>query len=30
MIADGSYGKLLAKWKLSPNALEKATINAGQ
>ena len=30
MIADGSYGKLLAKWKLTPNALEKATINAGQ
>jgi len=30
MIADGSYAKLLAKWKLTPNALEKATINAGQ
>lgn len=30
LIADGSYAKLLAKWNLSPNALEKATINAGQ
>ena len=30
LIADGSYAKLLAKWKLTPNALEKATINAGQ
>jgi polar amino acid transport system substrate-binding protein len=30
MIADGSYAKLLAKWKLTPNAIEKATINAGQ
>ena len=30
LIADGTYATLLAKWKLSPNALEKATINAGQ
>ena len=30
MIADGSYATLLAQWKLSPNAIEKATINAGQ
>jgi len=30
LIADGSYRTLLAKWKLSDNAIEKATINAGQ
>ena len=30
LIADGTYAKLLAKWQLTPNALEKATINAGQ
>jgi polar amino acid transport system substrate-binding protein len=30
LIADGTYGKLLAKWKLSANALDKASINAGQ
>jgi polar amino acid transport system substrate-binding protein len=30
LIADGSYRTLLAKWKLTDNALEKATINAGQ
>lgn len=30
LIADGTYRTLLAKWKLTDNALEKATINAGQ
>ena len=30
LIADGSYKALLAKWQLSDNAIEKATINAGQ
>lgn len=30
LIADGTYKALLAKWKLSDNAIEKATINAGQ
>lgn len=30
MIADGSYAALLARWNLSPAAIEKATINAGQ
>jgi polar amino acid transport system substrate-binding protein len=30
LIADGSYAKLLAKWKLSNQAIEKVTINAGQ
>jgi polar amino acid transport system substrate-binding protein len=30
LIADGSYRTLLAKWKLTDNAIEKATINAGQ
>ena len=30
LIADGTYRALLAKWKLSDNAIEKATINAGQ
>ncbi|MGI4954833.1 MAG: ABC transporter substrate-binding protein [Janthinobacterium lividum] len=30
LIADGTYKALLAKWKLSDNAVEKATINAGQ
>ncbi|MGJ4891832.1 ABC transporter substrate-binding protein [Bradyrhizobium sp. HKCCYLRH3099] len=30
LIADGSYKALLAKWKLSDNAIEKVTINAGQ
>ncbi|UPK36967.1 ABC transporter substrate-binding protein [Bradyrhizobium sp. 186] len=30
LIADGTYRTLLAKWKLSDNAIEKATINAGQ
>ena len=30
IIADGSYGKLLEKWQLSSNAIEKASINAGQ
>lgn len=30
LIADGTYKTLLAKWKLSDNAIEKATINAGQ
>jgi polar amino acid transport system substrate-binding protein len=30
MIADGSYKALLAKWHLAPEAVEKATINAGQ
>jgi len=30
LIADGSYLKLLDKWRLSSNGIEKATINAGQ
>ncbi len=30
MIADGSYAALLARWTLSPAAIAKATINAGQ
>jgi polar amino acid transport system substrate-binding protein len=30
LIADGTYRTLLAKWKLSDNAIEKASINAGQ
>lgn len=30
LIADGTYAKLLAKWNLGANGLEKATINAGQ
>ncbi|MGW1419656.1 ABC transporter substrate-binding protein [Bradyrhizobium manausense] len=30
LIADGTYRTLLAKWKLSDNGIEKATINAGQ
>jgi len=30
LIADGSYGALLAKWKLNDNGIKKATINAGQ
>ena len=30
LIADGSYARLLAKWNLTANALEKASINAGQ
>ncbi|MDH2355050.1 ABC transporter substrate-binding protein [Bradyrhizobium sp. SSUT112] len=30
LIADGTYKTLLAKWKLSDNGIEKATINAGQ
>lgn len=30
MIADGSYKALLAKWHLSDNGVDKATINAGQ
>jgi polar amino acid transport system substrate-binding protein len=30
IIADGSYAKLLAKWQLSDNAVDKATINAGE
>ncbi len=30
LIADGTYKKLLAKWLLSDNGLEKASINAGQ
>ena len=30
LIADGTYKTLLAKWKLTNNAIEKATINAGQ
>jgi polar amino acid transport system substrate-binding protein len=30
LIADGTYKVLLAKWKLSDNAVEKAMINAGQ
>jgi len=30
LIADGTYKALLAKWHLSDNGIEKATINAGQ
>jgi polar amino acid transport system substrate-binding protein len=30
LIADGSYGALLAKWKLTEYGVERATINAGQ
>jgi len=30
LIADGTYRALLAKWKLTDNGIEKATINAGQ
>ena len=30
LIADGTYTALLAKWHLSGNGIEKATINAGQ
>jgi polar amino acid transport system substrate-binding protein len=30
LIADGSYKKILDKWKLGEDAIEKATINAGQ
>jgi polar amino acid transport system substrate-binding protein len=30
LIADGSYRTLLVKWKLNDNAIDKATINAGQ
>jgi polar amino acid transport system substrate-binding protein len=30
LIADGSYGALLAKWKLNDYGVEKALINAGQ
>jgi polar amino acid transport system substrate-binding protein len=30
LIADGTYRRLLDKWKLSANAIEKVTINAGQ
>jgi polar amino acid transport system substrate-binding protein len=30
LIADGSYKVLLDKWQLSSDAIEKATINAGQ
>ena len=30
LIADGTYARLLAKWKLTPNAIEKESINAGQ
>lgn len=30
LITDGTYKTLLAKWKLTDNGLEKATINAGQ
>ncbi|MFI5015956.1 MAG: ABC transporter substrate-binding protein [Hyphomicrobiales bacterium] len=30
LIADGTYGKVLEKWKLSEDAVEEATINAGQ
>ena len=30
LIADGSYGKLLAKWQLDGMGVERATINAGQ
>jgi polar amino acid transport system substrate-binding protein len=30
LIADGTYGALLTKWKLADYGVEKATINAGQ
>jgi polar amino acid transport system substrate-binding protein len=30
LVADGSYKKILDKWKLSDDAVEKVTINAGQ
>ena len=30
LIADGTYTALLARWKLSDNGVDKATINAGQ
>ncbi len=30
LIADGTYRALLAKWQLSGNAIEKASINAGE
>jgi polar amino acid transport system substrate-binding protein len=30
LIADGTYGKLLEKWSLADNGVEKVTINAGQ
>ncbi len=30
VIADGTYKALLAKWQLSDNGVEKATVNAGQ
>ena len=30
LIADGTYHALLAKWHLTDNGIEKATINAGQ
>ncbi len=30
LIADGTYGRLLKKWNLGVNGLEKATVNAGQ
>ena len=29
-IADGTYGRLLKKWNLGVNGIEKATVNAGQ
>ena len=30
LIADGTYRRLLDKWKLSANAIERVTINAGE
>lgn len=30
MVADGTYGKILAKWHLSGDAIDKVTINAGK
>jgi polar amino acid transport system substrate-binding protein len=30
IIADGTYAKLLAKWQLASNAIDKVSINAGQ
>jgi len=30
LIADGSYGKLLAKWQLDGMGVDRATVNAGQ
>ncbi len=30
LIADGSYGKILAKWQLGDIAVPKATVNAGE